>query len=189
VKEIRLHGRGGQGVVMAGNMLATAFAFDGKYGAVIPSFGGERRGAPVSASLRFDDKPIREKTMVYQVDGLIALDPASGLLPNVFNGLRPGGVFLINRARPLTENPNENLVKTGVIDATGIALEEFGAPIPNTCIVGAFASFTGWVTLDSVIKALGEQFEGERLKKNIRAAERGFEEVSVLQWDRKGDER
>lgn len=181
MKEMRLHGRGGQGVVMAGEMLATALMFDGKYSAVIPVFGGERRGAPVYASLRFDDKPIREKTMVYQVDGLMALDPALGLLPNVFDGLRPGGFFLINRAKPLTEKPHQNLAKVGVIDATGIASEEIGVPIPNTCMLGAFASLTGWVTLDSILKSLAEQFKGERLERNRRAAERGFKEVNITE--------
>ena len=169
---------------MAGNMLATAFALGGKYSSVIPTFGGERRGAPVSASLRFDDKPIRQKTLVYEVDGLIALDPVSGLFPTVFQGLRQGGLLLINRAKLLEQKPHENLDKVGVIDATGIGMAEIGAPIPNTCMLGAFASFTGWVTLDSVLKSLEGQFTGERLKRNIRAAQRGFDEVKILQWDK-----
>ncbi|MBI4286431.1 MAG: 2-oxoacid:acceptor oxidoreductase family protein [Chloroflexi bacterium] len=182
MKEMRLHGRGGQGVVLAGNMLATALALDGKSASVIPTFGGERRGAPVSASLRFDDKPIRQHTLVYAVDGLIAFDPVSGVFPEVFSGLKPGCIFLINRAKPLATKPNPGLGKVGVVDATGIALQELGAPIPNTSMLGAFAAFTGWVSMDSVLKSLKIQFSGDRLARNLRAAERGFAEVRVMEF-------
>ena len=107
----------------------------------------------------------------------------------MFHGLRPKGVFLINRAKLLTENPNENMAKVGVINATGIAIEELGTPIPNTCMLGAFASLTRWVTLDSVFKSLAGRFDGERLEKNIKAAQRGFNEVKIIQWDKEGIKR
>lgn len=182
MKQIRLHGRGGQGVVMAGEMLAASFAFEGKYAAVIPTFGFERRGAPVHASLRVDDNPIREKTQVYEVDALMALDPVLALKQSVFKGLRSGGICLLNRMEPLKSCPHENLLRVGVVDATGIAMEEIGAPIPNTCMVGAFAAFTGWVTLDSVLETLEETFSGKRIEKNLRAAQRGFTEITINEY-------
>ncbi len=182
MKEIRFHGRGGQGAVMAARMLATALMAQGKYVASFPMYGFERRGAPVVAFARFDDKPIREKTQIYNPDCLVVIDPTLMTLPTLFDGLHPEGILLLNSPIPLVKRPSENIKVAGVLDATTIAVEEIGRDVPNTCILGAFAATTGWVELEYLRSALGDYFTGEILRRNIRSAERGFEEVKVTKW-------
>lgn len=181
-KEIRFHGRGGQGAVLAARMLASACAAEGKFVASFPMYGFERRGMPVVAFTRFDDEPIREKTQIYTPDALVVIDPTLLVLKNLFDGLKPGGVLVLNSPKPLTDPPHSALKKAAVINATAIALCEIGRDIPNTCLVGAFAKATGWVSLDSVLKGLAEHLEGDMLQKNIRNAERGYHEVEVITW-------
>ena len=152
-KEIRLHGRGGQGAVMAAKILASAFALEGKYVASFPMYGFERRGMPVVAFTRFADQPIREKTQIYTPDCIMVIDPTLLDLDTLFDGLQPGGVLILNSARPLAKAPSKNLHTTGIINATQVALCEIGRDIPNTCLVGAMAATTGWVKLDSVLTA------------------------------------
>lgn len=182
-KEIRLHGRGGQGAVMAAKMLASAFAIEGKSVASFPMYGFERRGMPVVAFTRFDEKPILEKTQIYTPDLLMVVDPTLLAIPTLFDGLKAGGVLILNSNRPFTTRPSANLAKVGRIDATGVAMEEIGRDIPNTCLIGALAATTGWVSLDSVLKGLSEYLEGSMLEKNIRNATRGYKEVEVQSWD------
>jgi len=183
MKEIRFHGRGGQGAVMAAKMLASAAAEEGKCVASFPMYGFERRGMPVVAFTRLDDKPIREKTQIYTPDCLMVIDPTLLALKTLFEGLKPGGVLILNSPRPLENRPSQNLAKVGVINATHVALCEIGRDIPNTCLIGALAATTGWLTLESVVKALGDYLEGEMLEMNIRNATRGFKEVEVQTWD------
>jgi len=168
---------------MAAKMLATAFAVEGKAVASFPMYGFERRGMPVIAFTRFDTEPILEKTQIYTPDLLMVIDPTLLGLPTLFDGLKPEGVLILNRATPLEKRPSENLSKVGVINATHVALCEIGRDIPNTCLIGALAKTTGWLSLDSVIKGLGDYLEGEMLQKNIRNAERGYHEVEVQTWD------
>jgi len=182
VKEIRFHGRGGQGAVMAARMLATALMAQGEYVASFPMYGFERRGAPVVAFTRFDDKPIREKTQIYNPDCLVVIDPTLMNLPSLFDGLNPEGILILNSPKPLQRPPNENVKVAGVLDATSIALEEIGRDVPNTCILGAFAATTGWVKLESILTGLKDYFSGDILERNIRSAERGFKEVEVSKW-------
>jgi 2-oxoacid:acceptor oxidoreductase gamma subunit (pyruvate/2-ketoisovalerate family) len=182
VKEIRIHGRGGQGAVMAARMLASAFVAEGKYIASFPMYGFERRGAPVVAFTRVDDKPIREKTQIYNPDCLIVIDPGLLTLPTLFTGLRPDSVFILNSPKKLPQRPNENLKIGGVVNATGIAVQEIGRDIPNTCLLGAFAAATGWVKLDSILGALPDYLRGDILQRNLKSAERGYKEVEVIKW-------
>jgi 2-oxoacid:acceptor oxidoreductase gamma subunit (pyruvate/2-ketoisovalerate family) len=182
VKEIRIHGRGGQGAVMAARMLASAFVAEGKYIASFPMYGFERRGAPVVAFTRVDDKPIREKTQIYNPDCLIVIDPGLLTLPTLFTGLRPDSVFILNSPKKLPQRPNENLKIGGVVDATGIAVQEIGRDIPNTCLLGAFAAATGWVKLESILGALPDYLRGDILQRNLKSAERGYKEVEVIKW-------
>jgi len=180
MKEVRLHGRGGQGAVMGARLLASALAHEGKYAAAFPMFGFERRGAPVTAFLRIDDKPIREKTQVYHPDCLIVIDPRLIYTQNVFNGLKPQGALVINAIKPEKELYSGDLEVVGFVDATRVGLEEIGAPITNTCMMGAFARTTGWVGLDSILSSLSDSFSGEILERNMRCAKRGFEETKVI---------
>jgi 2-oxoacid:acceptor oxidoreductase gamma subunit (pyruvate/2-ketoisovalerate family) len=182
VKEIRIHGRGGQGAVLAARMLASAFVAEGKSVASFPMYGFERRGAPVVAFTRVDDKPIREKTQIYTPDCMVVIDPTLMKLPALFSGLKKGGVLILNSPNTLKDPPNENLSIGGVIDATKIAVEEIGRDIPNTCLLGAFAAATGWLELKSILSCLGEYLRGDILQRNLRSAERGFEQVEVIKW-------
>lgn len=180
MKEIRLHGRGGQGLVVGAELLAAAFIGEGKYASVLPMFGVERRGALVTVFLRFDDKPIREKTGIYYPDFLMIFDPVLKNQPSIFEGLKEGGSIIINTSEPLDEIMQRNLTMVASIDATRIALEEINIPVPNTTIAGAFAAATGWLTLDSVLESLKDVFKGKLLEGNMRCAKRGVNEVKVL---------
>jgi 2-oxoacid:acceptor oxidoreductase gamma subunit (pyruvate/2-ketoisovalerate family) len=183
MKEIRFHGRGGQGAVMAAKMLASAAAQEKMCVASFPMYGFERRGMPVIAFTRLDDNVIREKTQIYTPDCLMVIDPTLLALPTLFDGLKPGGILILNAARPLDKRPSENLEKVGVVNATHVALCEIGRDIPNTCLLGALAKTTGWLSLDSVLQGLGDYLEGSMLEKNIRNATRGYNEVEVQRWD------
>jgi len=182
VKEIRIHGRGGQGAVMAARMLASAFVAEGMHVASFPMYGFERRGAPVVAFTRYDDKPIHVKTQIYNPDCLIVIDPGLLTLPTLFTGVKPGGVFILNSGKKLPEQPNENLKIGGVVNATQIAVDEIGRDIPNTCLLGAFASASGWLKLESILDALPDYLSGDILQRNLKSAERGYREVEVTKW-------
>lgn len=182
MKEIRFHGRGGQGAVMAAKMLASALLVEGKHVASFPMYGFERRGAPVVAFTRFDDKPIREKTQIYNPDCIIVIDPGLLTLPTLFTGLKPESIFILNTAKKTYKQPNEALKTGGLVNATGIAVQEVGRDIPNTCLLGAFAAVTGWLSLDSVLKSLPEYLSGDILQRNLKSAERGYKEVEVIKW-------
>jgi 2-oxoacid:acceptor oxidoreductase gamma subunit (pyruvate/2-ketoisovalerate family) len=176
--EIRLHGRGGQGVAVAAEMLATAFVKEGKYACSFPMFGVERRGAPLAAFVRFGDKPVRERTRVYNPDYVIILDPALKNSPDTILGINPGGTLLAN-SRSEMDPQNANIETLGLIDATSIAMEELGRAITNTCMLGAFSAVTGQLELKSILSALENYLQGSMLTKNLASAERGFAEVKV----------
>ena len=182
MKEIRIHGRGGQGSVLAARMLASAFVAEGKCVASFPTYGFERRGAPVMAFTRVDDKPIREKTQVYHPDCMVAIDPTLLRVRTLFSGITSEGVLILNSPAELQARPDHNVKLAGIINARQIALEEMGRDVPNTCLVGALAATTDWVTLESIIASLPECFGGDKLNKNIRCTERGYREVKIQRW-------
>jgi 2-oxoacid:acceptor oxidoreductase gamma subunit (pyruvate/2-ketoisovalerate family) len=167
--------------VTAARMMASAFVMEGKFVASFPMYGFERRGAPVAAFTRLDDKPIREKTQVYFPDCMVVIDPTLLKINTLFSGLKPGGFLIVNSPNFNTQI-DKNLAVAGVIDATKIAVEEIGRDIPNTCLLGAFAATTKWVTLESILKSLGDYLSGDMLQRNIRSCERGFKEVKVIKW-------
>jgi 2-oxoacid:acceptor oxidoreductase gamma subunit (pyruvate/2-ketoisovalerate family) len=167
---------------MAAKMLASALLVEGKHVASFPMYGFERRGAPVVAFTRFDDKPIREKTQVYEPDCIIVIDPGLLTLPTLFTGLKPESIFILNTAKKTYKQPNEALKTGALINATGIAVQEVGRDIPNTCLLGAFAAATGWLSLDAVLKSLPEYLSGDILQRNLKSAERGYKEVEVIKW-------
>jgi 2-oxoacid:acceptor oxidoreductase gamma subunit (pyruvate/2-ketoisovalerate family) len=163
-------------------MLASAFVTEGKYVASFPMYGFERRGAPVVAFTRVDDKPIREKTQIYNPDCLIVIDPGLLSLPTLFTGLKPDSVFILNSPQKLPAQPNENIKTGGVVNATGIAVQEIGRDIPNTCLLGAFAAASGWLKLESILSCLPDYLSGEILQRNLKSTERGYKEVEVTKW-------
>jgi 2-oxoacid:acceptor oxidoreductase gamma subunit (pyruvate/2-ketoisovalerate family) len=180
MSEVRFHGRGGQGVVTTSKILANAFARTGQFGASFPMFGFERRGAPVTAFGRFSDKPVREKTQIYNPDILVVLDPSQKDSPTVFQGLLPQGMMLLNDSGNNANIFHENLKRLAIIDANKIAMEEIGLPIPNTVMVGAFAKMSGLLGIEPVIEALQDYFSGKKLAANEICAQRGFEEVKIF---------
>ncbi len=185
--EIRFHGRGGQGAVLAASMLASALVAEGKWAVAVPSFGFERRGAPVAAFLRFDEREIRRLTNIYRPDCVICIDPTVPRAVNVFEGLKPGGVLVQTSAKPLAELKLPDTVATvGLCDAVAIALEIFRRPITNTIMLGAFAKTTGLVSLDSLRAALEEsEFRDAGLAQNLEALERGHRQTEVHRTERR----
>lgn len=180
MKEIRFHGRGGQGVAMAAEILAAALVRDGRFAAAFPMFGFERRGAPVAAFLRLSEEPIRERTQVYTPDCLILLDPGLVRTGVIFDGLRPGGVLVVNGPALPPVPPEARVGTAGVVRATAIALAELDRPAANTAILGAFARVTRWVSLGALAEVLPDYFDGESLDGNRRALERGYREATLV---------
>ena len=181
MNEVRFHGRGGQGVVTTSKILANAFVLNGQFGASFPMFGFERRGAPVTAFGRFSDKPVREKTQIYNPNILVVLDPSQKDSKAVFQGLLPGGMMLLNDSDYVAGDiSHENLKRLAVIDANKIAMEEIGLAIPNTVIVGAFARMSGLLAIEPCCEALEDYFSGKKLSANIGCVKRGFEEVEIF---------
>ena len=134
------------------------------------------------AFTRIDDKPIREKTQIYTPDCMVVIDPGLMKLPTLFNGLKPGGILILNSTKTLKERPDKNLKTGGIINATQVAVDEIGRDIPNTCLLGAFAAATGWLGLASLLSCLKEYLSGDILQRNLRSAERGYHEVEVIRW-------
>jgi 2-oxoacid:acceptor oxidoreductase gamma subunit (pyruvate/2-ketoisovalerate family) len=177
VKEVRLHGRGGQGLVKAAHIIVKAAVTTGKYASFIPFFGVERKGSPVYGFLRLDDKPIRLKTQVYHPDCLIVLDDTLLDEVNIFEGLKEKAVLVINSTKPLTNfSLPEEVDTVALVDATNIALKNFQRNIPNTTMLGAFCQATGWVPLDQVMALVEEEFGPE----NAAACEEGYRSTNLL---------
>jgi len=177
--EVRFHGRGGQGSVVASRILASAFVRENKFGSAFPMFGFERRGAPVTAYGRFDDEPVLEKTAIYHPDCLIVLDSSQRDMPSVYEGLKPNGILILN-ATMAPKEPHENLRLVAMTDATRIAMEEMGLSAPNTGMLGVFASATGWIKVESILAALEDYFDGSKLEGNRRCVQRGFNETKII---------
>ncbi|WP_371372855.1 2-oxoacid:acceptor oxidoreductase family protein [Sporomusa aerivorans] len=188
--EIRLHGRGGQGTVIAAEMLANAFVFGGKYASVFPSFGVERRGSAVMAFARFGEKPIRERTRVYRPDILLMFDESLTEVAANYDGFKNGGMIIANTKHEqhiIDLQVKQQLLAT--VDGVGIAMEETGTPITNTCMLGAFARATGLVVLDDLKQAMELYFTGSVLTKNIRSLERGYAEVKVSHFAKQAEDK
>jgi len=185
--EVRFHGRGGQGSVMASGILAAAMVEEGKYAVSIPSFGFERRGAPVVSFLRMSDREIRQLTNIYHPDCIICVDPTLTKSVDIFAGMKPGGALVQTTHKPLAELAIPDCVATvGLLDAVGIALEIFKRPITNTLMLGAFARTTGLVSLEALQRALEDSdFRDAGLAQNLTALERGYAETTVHQLDRR----
>jgi 2-oxoacid:acceptor oxidoreductase gamma subunit (pyruvate/2-ketoisovalerate family) len=172
--ELRIHGRGGQGAVVASKLLAAAMFHEGRSVQSFPAFGVERRGAPVTAFLRFSTGPILLRCEITHPDGVIVLDPTLVEAVNVAAGLKPGGLLLINSPADPSHYPDlAERFKLATVDASEVARRhQLGSktqPIVNTSILGAFASFSGMVALESVLMTITEEMAG-RAQANIEAA-------------------
>jgi len=179
VIEIRFHGRGGQGAVTGVRVLATALYYEGKFTQGIPMYGTERRGAPVTSFLRVGEERINERDLVHEPDMVVILDPLLGQTVPVTDGLREGGLVLINHPRGGRDAGLGGPFKVATVDATRIAMETLRRPITNTAIIGAFAKVTGMVTIESLEKAVMKQWPGLVGEINMRAVRKAYEEANM----------
>jgi pyruvate ferredoxin oxidoreductase gamma subunit len=180
VIEIIFHGRGGQGAVTSAEMLALAAISEGKYAQAFPSFGPERRGAPVVAFARIDTEPIRLRTKVYHPDVAVVLDPGLLSIINPTKGLKEGGVVIINSHKSISDLKKEfgYTARLAVVDATSIAREVLGLPITNTTMLGALLATTHVVAEEHMIEPLKHRF-GRIAEKNINAMKKALAETKT----------
>jgi len=181
--QIRIHGRGGQGVVTAAEMLSIAAFEQGRHAQAFPSFGSERTGAPVVAFCRIDDREIRLREPILAPDVLIVQDPTLLHQVDVFQGLQRDGYVLINSKRGFDELGvgeiaarfrHERLL---TVPATEIALKHLGRPLPNAVLLGGIAALTGIVSLDAVAHAIRDKFSGKVADGNVAAATEAYQAV------------
>ena len=176
--EVRLHGRGGQGVVSAAQLIADAAVLEGKYVQAFPEFGAERSGAPIAAYARISDGPIEIHSFIRSPDVVVVVDRSMATVKSTTSGLRSDGTFVCNfdgtadalRSR-LDLGASVNVL---ALDATGIALKCIGKDFPNTPMLGALLKATGIVGYDSMAKVMGERFKGTVLASNQEALRAGY---------------
>ena len=178
--EIRWHGRGGQGAVTSVEMFALAAIEEDKFAQGFPSFGPERRGAPVAAFNRLDKQRIKIRSGIYYPDVVVVLDPSLMSTVNVVEGLKAEGILIVNT----TTNPEEIRKRTGfkgtvaTVDASRIAREELGVPITNTTMLGALMRATRLVEMKSAEEPLKGRF-GRLAPRNMKALERAYNELKI----------
>jgi pyruvate ferredoxin oxidoreductase gamma subunit len=179
--QIRVHGRGGQGVVTAAELLSVAGFNEGRWAQAFPSFGSERTGAPVVAFCRVDDRPIRLREPIVDPDALIVLDSTLLRQVDLFAGLRPDGYVLLNSERDWVELDLAHLAGSAhalIVPASRLALTHVGRPVPNAALLGGFAALTGLVGLNAVEAAIRERFPGRVAEANVAAARAAFAHVA-----------
>ena len=178
--EVRFHGRGGQGAQIACKILATAAFVEGKDVQAFPYFGVERRGAPVTAFTKIDDRPIRVRSQIYEPDYVVVLDESLLGAVDVTDGLKPSSLVLVNTQKAPAELEKALRFRVATVDATSIAMEHKlgskASPIVNTAIMGGFARATGIVKMES-IKAGIEEFVPRFTDQNVAAAREAFEQT------------
>jgi pyruvate ferredoxin oxidoreductase gamma subunit len=178
---IRFHGRGGQGSVTSAELLAQAAISEGKYAQAFPSFGPERRGAPVQAFVRIDSqKPIRVRAEITEPDIVVVLDPGLLNIVKVTSGLKEGGTLVINTRGSFEDIESEfgDKWQLAIIDATSVARELLGVPIVNTTMIGALIKATEVIKLESLFDPLRKRF-GRLAEKNINAMKKAYVETSI----------
>jgi pyruvate ferredoxin oxidoreductase gamma subunit len=184
--EIRIHGRSGQGNVVAAYLLATAAIEEGRSAQAFPAFGAERRGAPVVAFVRISERPIRQRSQVRAPAFLIIQAPALLHVPGVTAGLLPGGAILVNAERDSEALSAQVDHPTATLPANGLAMKHLGRPVPNTALLAAFLTLTGVLPLESLSKALASRFRGEVLERNVRLIQEAARQVPAGQWQEVG---
>lgn len=185
VEEIRLHGMGGQGVVACGELIAIAASYEDKFCRAFPMYGSARRGAPVLAFAQIGDESEATRSMIYYPEYLLVLDPLMPEQMDITQGLKDRGVVIWNTSKNQIEAKtvfNKELRKVGVIDATGIAVETIGKPIPNTTMLGAFAKTTELLKMESIFKAIDKRFPERLATSNKKAAQAGYDKVDVKKY-------
>ena len=181
--QVRIHGRGGQGVVTAAELLSVAAFREGRHAQAFPSFGSERTGAPVVAFCRMDDRPIRLREPIMAPDALIIQDPTLLHQVDVFSGLAPDGYVLINTTRSLDELGLSEFLgrfrreRIRTVAATELALKHISRPVPNAALLAGFAAVTGRISLDSVNAAIRDRFPVKIADANVAAAREAYDSV------------
>lgn len=187
--EIRIHGRGGQGVVTAADLLAMAAFKEGHYAQAFPSFGSERTGAPVVSYCRISDDPIRSREPVLDPDIVIVQDPTLLPVMDVFSGLKPGGYLVINTGKDIAELGELPDAEVLAVPASEIARKNVGRPLPNAALLGALAALTGQWELENVEEAIRHRWQGRVGIGNAAAAAEAYamvkaqKEAQVAQTD------
>jgi pyruvate ferredoxin oxidoreductase gamma subunit len=182
--QVRIHGRGGQGVVTAAELLSVAAFLEEKHSQAFPMFGSERTGAPVVSFCRFDDHPIRLREPIVEPDALIVQDPTLLHQVDLFGGVGPEAFVLINTSRSLVDLGLGDLVERHhpgrmvAVPATELAREHVGRPLPNAALLGGFAALTGALGIASVTAAIRDRFPGRLGEANVAAAEAAYDAVS-----------
>lgn len=182
--EIRIHGRGGQGVVTAAELLSVAAFNEGRHAQAFPSFGSERTGAPVVAFCRVDEKEIRTREPIATPDALIIIDPTLLHQVDVFGGFKSDGYILINSSRGFDALGLGDLVarsqapRLRTVAATELAREHLGRPLPNAALLGGFAALSRIVSLGAVTDAIKERFPGDVGERNAAAARGAFDLIA-----------
>jgi pyruvate ferredoxin oxidoreductase gamma subunit len=190
VFQVRIHGRGGQGVVTAAEMISIAAFIERRHAQAFPSFGSERTGAPVVAFCRIDDSEIRVREPIAEPDALIIQDPTLLHQVDVFGGLAADGYVLINSARTLDQLGIADFVeqlrpeRALTVPGTELAREHLGRPIPNAALVGGFAALSGLISLESVEAAINQKFRGKLGAGNAAAAAAAFDLVRSITRER-----
>jgi pyruvate ferredoxin oxidoreductase gamma subunit len=180
--EIRFHGRGGQGAVTSAELTALAAIGEGKYAQAFPSFGPERRGAPVMAFVRVSETPIVTREKVYEPDIVIVLDPSLLKIVNVEAGLKNGGVVILNTSKSAEKIREETGIKArlATVDASRIAMETMRVPITNTTMLGALVKASGIVQMSGLQDPIKHRF-GPIAERNMNACTRAYEETKVVE--------
>ena len=180
---VRLHGRGGQGVVTSAEMLSVAAFTEGKHAQALPTFGSERTGAQVTSFCRIDDVSIRAHEPITSPEAVIIQDPTLLHVAPVLVGTLPHTFVLINSSRPVEELGVEALVngfrpgRVLTVPATELARHHIGRPLPGAPLLGAFSALTGLISFDSVAAAIRQRFAGELGESNVAAARAAYEAV------------
>ena len=178
--EVRIHGRGGQGVVTAAEMLSVAAFEEGRHAQAFPSFGSERTGAPVVAFCRISDREIRLREPIMEPNAIIIQDPTLLHQIDVFAGLKQAGYVLLNSHHSFEKLGLGELLKGRdaarfcTLPATELGLKHVGRPIPNVPLLAGFAALSGIIRLESVILAINEKFSGKVAEGNIAAAREAY---------------
>lgn len=186
--EVRIHGRGGQGNVVAAYLLATAAISEGLHAQAFPAFGAERRGAPVVAFVRLNDQTILRRCQVASPDFLIIQDEALLHVPGITDGLKSDGCILVNsihdnqtlqNSETLSAIPENNIV---TLPATQLASEYLGRPVPNTALLSAFLTLTDLLPQSALVQALEQRFKDTILEKNLALLEAAAKAIPANAW-------
>lgn len=180
MKEIRIHGRAGQGSITTAYLLGYAYFLKGMYPYAFPNFGAARMGAPMNAFLRVDEKPVRLRSQVYNPDFIIIMDPTLMRGYNCFAGLRDNGIAIVNEKEGAQLPKLKADQRIIAVPANDIAMKTIGRPLGNTALIGAFAQATGQLNPEDIIEVVKQRFSGKAQEGNIEAVKQGFDYVRAI---------